>query len=170
MLNGDFGYIQYGEHRFEAQEVHFHHPSEHTFGADKNRTDMEIQIIHRDGFGLTVAVSVLLNNKEDNKSNKFMDELGFTSETYLEIMVAGDNQYIESESVKLQELVGDSFDFIKYTGSITTPPCTENVQWFLLNKRKDVSKQNIEAFTKILGAETNVRGTQPLNDRALHLF
>lgn len=38
--------MAYGEHEFAVKHLLIHHPSEHTFGEDQTRTDLEIQIVH----------------------------------------------------------------------------------------------------------------------------
>jgi carbonic anhydrase len=52
-----------------------------------------------------------------------------------------------------------------YIGSLTTPPCTENVQWLVLQKHGEMSKEQINAIASRLNK--NNRPTQPLNDRKL---
>jgi len=67
-------------------------------------------------------------------------------------------------------LVEGASDYIGYSGSLTSPPCSENVQWFIFNKRIPVRQINIEKLQQIYGKETNIRGVQPLNNRELKLF
>ncbi|HZI52677.1 MAG TPA: carbonic anhydrase family protein, partial [Chitinophagaceae bacterium] len=50
-----------------------------------------------------------------------------------------------------------------YVGSLTTPPCTENVQWLVLRNPISMSKEQIAAFSSRM--KNNNRPTQPLNER-----
>jgi carbonic anhydrase len=52
-----------------------------------------------------------------------------------------------------------------YIGSLTTPPCTENVQWLVLQKNGEMSKEQINAFASRLNK--NNRPVQQLYDRKL---
>jgi len=54
-----------------------------------------------------------------------------------------------------------------YIGSLTTPPCTENVEWFVLQTPATASRAQIEAFSSRLGH--NNRPVQPLNGRAFEV-
>jgi len=101
------------------------------------RADMEIQIIHRDKFGIMVAVSVLVV-VSPTAQNDFFDGLGFVDSIDIETLEKGKNRYIDSEKINISSLVEEAFDYVKYEGSLTTPPCSERVTWFILNKRIEV--------------------------------
>lgn len=101
------------------------------------RADLEVQIIHRDQFGLTVAVSVMFK-KNGDQTHKFLDDIGIRANTDLKSIEPGQSAYIDANAVDLNSLVDGAFDFIRYIGSLTTPPCTEGVYWFLLNNQLDV--------------------------------
>ncbi len=101
------------------------------------RADMEIQIIHRDKFGLTIGISVLVGISPST-GNDFLTNAGFIDDVNLETLGRGQNRYLQSEKVDLSSLVRDAFDYIKYEGSLTTPPCSQRVTWFVLNKRVEV--------------------------------
>jgi len=167
ILSGDFGYALFGSHVFFVDEVDIHHPSEHTLGENEERTDFEIEIIHSDSFGLQISVSVFLNNSGNNASNLFLQQLGFGVGAE---PLNGDTTSLDASNVNLQSLVEGSTQYISYDGSLTSPPCTEGVKWFLLNERGDVGEVQIAAFNTIFGKSSNVRGTQPLNGRAFSLF
>jgi carbonic anhydrase len=55
----------------------------------------------------------------------------------------------------------------RYTGSLTTPPCTEGVNWFLMTEPVELSADQIAAFTAAY--EGNNRPVQPLNDRTVEM-
>ena len=54
----------------------------------------------------------------------------------------------------------------RYAGSLTTPPCTQNVAWNVMTEPIQMSPEQLSAFTKLMGVDTN-RPVQPLNDRQL---
>ena len=53
--------------------------------------------------------------------------------------------------------------YYTYTGSLTSPPCTENVQWYVLKKPMEVSADQIARFGRLY--PMNARPPQPRNDR-----
>jgi carbonic anhydrase len=68
-------------------------------------------------------------------------------------------------TVNAADLLPMDSPYYAYSGSLTTPPCTEGVNWFVLQQRGQASQEQIDAFTAIIGA--NARPTQPLNDRMI---
>ena len=53
--------------------------------------------------------------------------------------------------------------FYHYSGSLTTPPCSEDVRWQVMKQPVEVSRSQIAAFRKLYSM--NARPVQPLNDR-----
>ena len=53
----------------------------------------------------------------------------------------------------------------RYDGSLTTPPCTEGVRWFVMRPQKSVSPEQVSAFLRVFGE--NARHTQPSNARPI---
>ena len=53
--------------------------------------------------------------------------------------------------------------YYRYDGSLTTPPCSEGVKWFVLKKSVELSSEQIESFRRIINH--NNRPTQPLHAR-----
>ena len=60
----------------------------------------------------------------------------------------------------------DTVHFFSYKGSLTTPPCSENVQWLILTNRLSLSKVQAKVFKDMLPSN-NYRKTQPLNGRKI---
>ena len=55
--------------------------------------------------------------------------------------------------------------FYAYVGSLTTPPCTEGVQWIVLKEPIELSKDQIDRFMRVYGPIA--RPVQPLRDRKI---
>jgi carbonic anhydrase len=60
-------------------------------------------------------------------------------------------------------LLPKEFDFFSYEGSLTTPPCTEGVRFFILKSSVNVAKEQIAEFPFKL----NARPVQPQNGREI---
>ena len=57
-------------------------------------------------------------------------------------------------------------DYYNFEGSLTTPPCTEGVNWIVFKNQETVSKEQVEKFTQTLGFENN-RPIQDTNGRKI---
>ena len=68
-----------------------------------------------------------------------------------------------SEPIDLMNLLPEDKDSFQYTGSLTTPPCSESVKWAVLEDPIQMSKEQIDKFHKIF--HDNIRPFQPLNER-----
>lgn len=73
--------------------------------------------------------------------------------------------HLEHVKVDVNKLLPLDTRTYRYTGSLTTPPCSEGVKWVVMATPIQLSKQQIEAFRGIMKA--NNRPTQPLYGRAV---
>lgn len=138
--------------RYTLLQFHFHSPSEHT--VDGRHYDLEAHFVHRNEEGKLAVVGVFMEASGANGAlqaiwDHMPAEEGETS-------VAG-------VSVNAASLLPASHGFTTYAGSLTTPPCTEGVSWFVMKEPVAVSAAQVEAFRAIMPA--NNRPTQPLNGR-----
>uniref|UniRef100_A0A0A9X2S9 carbonic anhydrase n=1 Tax=Lygus hesperus TaxID=30085 RepID=A0A0A9X2S9_LYGHE len=74
-----------------------------------------------------------------------------------------------------QYLPKDVETYFSYTGSLTTPPCTEGVTWIWFTETMKVSPHQVNILHEITDeyghkVESNFRGTQPLNGRSVYLI
>ncbi len=65
--------------------------------------------------------------------------------------------------VKLTDILPTSTHHYAYSGSLTTPPCSEGVQWIVLKDSMHVTQQDVDQFVQIIGH--NARPIQPLRNR-----
>jgi carbonic anhydrase len=69
----------------------------------------------------------------------------------------------EGVSFNPGNLLPREFDFYSYEGSLTTPPCTEGVRFFILKTTVNVAKEQVAAFP----FKRNARPVQELNGREI---
>jgi len=79
--------------------------------------------------------------------------------------VPGESEEIKDVTLNVLDLLPGAKHTYRYTGSLTTPPCSEGVKWFVLTTPIEMSHSQIAAFKAILYG--NNRPFQPLNDREL---
>jgi len=68
--------------------------------------------------------------------------------------------------LNVTQLLPAKREYYRFNGSLTTPPCSEGVWWFVMKKPMSVSKAQVQQFSKTLGFANN-RPTQPVNARAV---
>ena len=71
----------------------------------------------------------------------------------------------DSVMVDVEALLPDNRTYYRYDGSLTTPPCSEGVKWFVLETPVELSAAQIAAFRSVLSG--NSRPVQALNGRAI---
>ena len=77
----------------------------------------------------------------------------------------GKEEVIAGVEVNLAGLLPRDTSYYTYMGSLTAPPCTEGVTWFVLKTSVDISAEEISAFAALYPHD--VRPRQPLNGRVV---
>jgi carbonic anhydrase len=139
---------------YPLKQFHFHAPSEHTI--DGVADAMELHLVHITDDGAIAVVGVLLTESEENAALKSVFEA-------MPAMAGPEQEVIGS--VDLYALLPSQLTSYRYSGSLTTPPCSEGVQWLLMTERQSVSAAQVGAFRKVF--ITDARPVQPLNDREI---
>ena len=147
-----------GDKSYALLQFHFHAPSEHT--VDGERFPMEMHFVHQADDGALAVVGVLINEGAENPGitplwAHLPESPG--AETTIEVP-AGFAEFIFPEA-------GNGF--YHYDGSLTTPPCSEGVKWYVRKTPTQLSKDQIAAFTSVY--DHNNRPLQALGNRALYL-
>ena len=139
-------------HVYYLKGFNFHAPSEHTI--DSVATAMEMQLVHRDRNGKVAVVGVLFElGQRDNP---------FLAKFWNRLPTKGNEIELKSE-VNVASLFNTIGEKYNYEGSLTTPPCTEDVDWYIVKKKERLSKSQLAKFVALIGL--NARPTQELNRR-----
>jgi carbonic anhydrase len=147
--------IVYNEIEYQLVQFHFHHPSEHTLNGEA--FDLELHFVHRDANGALAVVGVMLREGE-------ADNTAFAP-VFDNLPQTPDDPPPTDSFLNGADLLPAEHRYFTYTGSLTTPPCTQGVRWLVLQTPVEISAAQIEAFAALF--ELNARPVQPLNTRDL---
>ncbi|WP_217588556.1 carbonic anhydrase [Burkholderia sp. GbtcB21] len=140
-----------GRH-FRLQQIHFHAPAEHTL--DGRTYPIEGHFVFRSQDGRLAVVAVLYRTGSENAQfAAAMDALRGADTASLSSFHAS------------RLMPGKVNAYYHYLGSLTTPPLTENVEWYVLDEPVELSADDIAAFR--MRYSHNARTVQPLNGRPL---
>ena len=141
--------------KYHLLQFHFHAPSEHTVAGDLS--DMEMHLVHKSEDGTLAVIGALIKSGGINTAfNSFWEYLPSAT---------GESKQIESVILNAYDLLPSRKHTYRYIGSLTTPPCSEGVKWFVLTTPIEMSESQIAAFKAIMFG--NNRPVQPLNGREL---
>lgn len=152
---GNGNTLSVGGKRYELAQFHFHHPSEE-YVAGKP-ADMVLHLMYQAEDGKAAGVAVLLIK---GKSNPAVAELWPHMPEK-----PGGYHVVPGVNFDPAELIPETKGYYSYEGSVTAPPCTENVTWYVLKTPIEISAAQIAAFAKLYPHD--VRPLQKLNGRVV---
>jgi carbonic anhydrase len=138
---------------FELEQFHFHAPSENTLHG--KRYPLEVHLVHADASGKLGVVGVLF---DEGAAHPLLEKL------WEKMPGKGGDKDALPAGLNAAELLPAKADYFRFSGSLTTPPCSEGVLWMVMKATSSASKAQIDRFTKTIGF-ANSRPVQPLNNR-----
>jgi carbonic anhydrase len=138
---------------FELVQFHFHRPSEEQINGKPSA--MVAHFVHKNSEGRLAVLGVLLKEGNENPGIKTLWTHAPAKE--------GPEVSPEGVSFNPANLLPREYEFYSYEGSLTTPPCTEGVRFFILKSQVNISREQVEAFP----FKKNARPVQPQNGRAI---
>lgn len=160
VTNGAAASFTVGGEKFDLVEFHFHSPSEHTI--DGAKADMEVHFVHKNAKGELAVVAVLFKKGKENTALKAVFENAPEKRSREPTAVAG-------VTIDVSSMLPAKAGYFSYAGSLTTPPCSEGVRWFVLTKSSEVSEAQIAKLRDVTHGDTN-RPVQPLGTRKVQQF
>ncbi|MCX7097616.1 MAG: carbonic anhydrase family protein [Methylococcales bacterium] len=145
-----------GKQKYELVQFEFHAPSEHKI--DGQFSKMEIQFRHTTASGKQAIIGVLVTENYQGKDNSTLQKILDNAYGQIDIPITPSNTTINPS-----KLLPDNKTFYTYAGSLTAPPCTEGIDWYVLRNPLKVSAAQITAFQNLYFG--NVRTGQALNGR-----
>ena len=148
-------FILYAGARYELVQFHFHSPSEERING--RAFDMVAHLVHRSAQGRLAVVAVLLaaGREQPMLQAVWAAMPGTRDRTRERLDVA----------INVKQLLPADPTYYSYMGSLTTPPCTEGVQWLVMKTPIEMSREQIAHFTALY--PMNARPLQASNDRVI---
>jgi carbonic anhydrase len=148
----DGGALKVGADAYRLVQFHFHHPGEHLI--DGKTSAMEIHFVHRNDAGALAVIGVLVN---PGKSNPAFAKIVAT-------MPSVEGSPVKAPAgVDPRGLLPKTRGYYYYSGSLTTPPCSETVEWIVLKRPIEAAEADIAAFAKFY--PMNARPVQQIDRR-----
>lgn len=138
---------------FDLFQFHFHRPSEEHINGKPS--SMVIHFVHKNESGELAVLGVLLQEGNENPGIKTLWSYAPLKE--------GPEVAPENVAFNPTNLLPREMEFFHYDGSLTTPPCTEKVKYYILKSQVNISKEQVTQFP----FKMNARPIQPLNDRKI---
>lgn len=154
-FKGGDNYVNFKGRRYDLAQFHFHSPSEHTINGIRYPLVMHMVHVSKEKDFVVFAVMI-----QEGKESKIFDFI----EGYLPINV-GETKEI-GKPYNFNDASATSMEHFYYKGSLTTPPCTEAVNWFVFKEPYTVSAAQVKALATLM-PKNNYRNEQPLNGRVV---
>jgi len=170
-LEGNWGTLRLPDGDYIAKSLVFHFPSEHA--VDGVLAAGEMHIVHQRSDatgddGLAVIGILIRDSSVLGQAGPvgFFDRLGFSSRLPVEdetIILSADT-ILDIGAIFAPQLAGP---YWHYEGSLTTPPCSETVHWYLMQTPVGINKAMVNNFKSLFPSPANNRPIQELNERPI---
>jgi len=139
---------------FSLKQFHFHTPSENQI--EGKNFPLEAHFVHASKDGKLAVVAVMF---EDGKENPIIKKIWNKMPHK-----AGESAGCGLTAKAINSILPKDKDYYRFSGSLTTPPCSEGVRWFVMKDYSTISKAQVEEFLHTLHHANN-RPIQPINAR-----
>ena len=140
-------------HEFELKQYHFHAPGENLING--KLYPMEAHLVHSDSNGHLAVIAVMFVEGKANES---------IAKAWAHMPEKAGDKHRLFPSVSAEGILPVNRDYYRYNGSLTTPPCSEGVRWFVMKNPVTASKSQIKKFAHVMYHPNN-RPIQPVNAR-----
>ncbi|KAF8038167.1 hypothetical protein BT93_B0895 [Corymbia citriodora subsp. variegata] len=163
---GNAGSIKINGTEYFLQQCHWHSPSEHTINGRSYALELHMIHVSTDpDVENSIAVVGLLY--KTGAPDAFLSKLMGNVRSLI-----GEEGERKMGIIDPREIEMGGKNYLRYMGSLTTPPCTEGVIWTINKKIGTVSKDQIKLLREAVHdyAEKNARPVQQLYKREIHLY
>ena len=151
--NSNSGFIIAQGVQFNLAQFHFHTPSENKING--RQYPLELHLVHKNTKGELAVIGVMF---EEGEKNAIIEKIeNNTPES------PGKEKKVDNISINPEDILPGNASYYHFEGSLTTPPCSEGVQWYVLKTPMKASREQIQKFAKLFGE--NARPIQSINNR-----
>jgi carbonic anhydrase len=176
---------------YTAKQFHFHQPAEHKISG--RHADMEMHVVHFNEITSDLVILAFLFRVEaDAPDNKFLAGIGYNSPSLakkgssaliaeinlMDLFTGFDMEKMGVWDSLVDFFTGPGFGNVAawdYSGSLTTPPCTEGQRFLVFQQQRVMSRRQWDGFARSVGhgidwekKTGNSREVQPLNGRKVY--
>lgn len=145
-----------GGTEYELLQFHYHGLSEHE--VDGKHYPLEIHFVNKATATNYAVIGVFIEEGAENPLFSI----------FLSHFPHEEGTYEDHTEIDLSSLFPENKSYYNYNGSLTTPPCSEVVNWYILKNTVTASAAQISDFQSIL--HNNYRPIQSLNGRKISAF
>ncbi|GAA3652398.1 carbonic anhydrase family protein [Flavivirga jejuensis] len=147
--------INYKNETYYLKQIHFHEPSEHKINGVIY--PIEMHLVHVSKAGKVTVLGLLGEEGDDSQLFEFF-------ESFLPIEEGAVKDI--HQKIDLSSLFLEAKHYYSYGGSLTTPPCTEQVNWIVFKEPIILSVEEVLKLKNNMPIN-NYRNEQPLNERVV---
>lgn len=141
--------------RFTLKQFHFHAPSENLIQG--RSYPLEAHLVHANEQGELAVLAVMFEVGDANP---------VLTAAWQHLPKQGSSAAALPQPLNASGLLPHTLDYYRFSGSLTTPPCTEGVRWLVLKQPMTASQAQIDAF-KALMHHPNNRPVQSVGAREI---
>ena len=151
---GGGNFITVGNQTYELQEFHFHRPSEERING--KGTEMVMHMVHKSYDGKIAIVAVLLERGQAH---------GLMQTVWDNIPLEKNDTVSPSIVINPLDALPEQRQYFTYMGSLSEPPCTENVLYIVFKQTRQASPAQMALFARLY--PLNARPVQPTSGRMI---
>ena len=148
-------FMRVGGKQYELKQFHFHRPSEEKING--KTYDMVAHLVHADAQGNLAVVAVLLQAGAENQ---------LARQLWSAVPAEKDKEVVREDiQIDVNGILPAEKGYYTFQGSLTTPPCSEGVTWFVLKQPATISPTGVAQFSHLY--RHDARPTQPVYGREI---
>jgi carbonic anhydrase len=152
---GNGNTLTVGDKTYELQQLHFHHPAEEAING--KHYPMVAHYVYQNKEGQFAVLGIPI---KQGRTNRLVT-------TLWEHLPTQPGKEVDADGIEINaiQLIPAKLSYYRYEGSLTTPPCTEGVTFYILDTPAELSKEQIDRYGQLY--PDDARPIQPLNGRVV---
>ncbi|WP_313083792.1 carbonic anhydrase family protein [Atlantibacter sp.] len=147
--------VDFDNIKVDLQQFHFHAPSENTING--KHAAMEMHLVHKESNGDVVVVAVMFDIGAENPA---------LTELWKKMPQQAEKTAPLTAKIDMNTLLPTDKTYWRFSGSLTTPPCSEGVTWLVMKHPLTMSETQLQQFKAVMHHDNN-RPVQPLHGRVV---